>query len=127
VSNELAVEYEYLRQEVAAIDKEIKELQEHQQVLLTTLESIKELKTLKDRPALVPIGGGVYANTIVGNTDVFLVEVGANIFIEMPIKKAERVISDRIDQITSMVVKLDEEANAYVNRMREIEEQLVKK
>ncbi len=124
--NELALEYEYLRQEIEEIDREIKELQSHQSILLTTLETIEKLRTAQDRKALIPLGGGVYTHAITKDTSSVLVNVGANVLIEMPVKKAEKIINERIDQITSMIVKLNDEANEFLKRMQEIEIELSK-
>ncbi len=119
---ELANEYEYLRQEVSAIDNQIRELQNHHNSLLLAKESIDSIKNKNGAEILVPGGAGVYFYTSLSNDKSCLVEVGSNIFIEMNIIRAKKTISERIDQVLKMIVQLNEEADAIVNRLQQIEQ-----
>jgi len=120
-TQDLIMEYEMIRQEVANIDAQIRQLQEHHEALIVAKESINSIKGNKGSEMLVPGGAGVYFNTSLNNDKSCLVNVGANVIIEMNIKKADKTISDRVDQALSMIVKLNEEADMMVQRLRLIE------
>ena len=53
-SQELLMEYEYLRQEISAIDNQIRQLQEHHESLMITRESVLSIGGNKDNELLVP-------------------------------------------------------------------------
>ena len=118
---ELMMEYEYLRQEISSIDGQIRQLQEHHEALLITREGIISIKGSKDREILIPGGAGVHFNATLTNDTSCLVNVGSNIIIEMGVKKAQDTINERVEQALSMIVQLNQEAEARVQRLRQIE------
>lgn len=118
---ELLVEYEYLREEVAGIDEQIRSLQEHHASLVGARESIFGFKGANGSELFIPCGAGVYFNSVLNNDSSFLINVGSNVIIEMPRDKAEKVLSERVDQVLSMIVRFNEDADNLVNRMHEIE------
>ena len=97
-NEELLFEYELLRQEIAGIDMQIKELQEHHNALLLTRESIEELKKQKNAELFVPSGAGVYFNAQLKDNTSCLVNVGANVIVEiegLPLKDALQTFEKR--------------------------------
>lgn len=115
------VEYEYLRQEINAIDNQIKQLQEHHESLVIAREALNSIEGEKDSELLVPGGAGVYFNATLTNDESCLVNVGANVIIEMNLDKGKKTINERIEQALSMIVELNEEADKRVNQLRQIE------
>lgn len=115
------VEYEYLRQEINAIDNQIKQLQEHHEALVTAREALNSIKGEKDSDLLIPGGAGVYFNAKLTNDQSCLVNVGADIIIEMSLKKGKKTINERVEQALSMIVELNEEAENRVQKLRQIE------
>ena len=118
---ELLAEYDLARQEIAAIDQQIKQLQDHHVALLATKESLESVKGGKGSEILVPTGAGMYLEAQLNNDESFLINVGANILIEMNHAKASKTIGERVDQVLSMILKLNEEANMMMQRMQQIE------
>lgn len=118
---ELRVEYDLTRQEIAAIDQQVKQLQEHHNALLATKEALKSVKDAEDSEVLIPTGAGVYFNAQLTSVNSFLINVGSNVLIEMNHEKAVKTVEDRVDQVLSMILKLNEEAEAMVQRMQQIE------
>ena len=118
---ELLVEYDLARQEIAAIDQQIKQLQDHHASLIATREVIESVKNHKGSQVLVPTGGGAYLSAELINDQSFLINVGANILIEMSYDKALKTINERVDQVLSMILKLNEEAELIVQRVQQIE------
>lgn len=125
-NDDLLVEYDFLRQEVGEIDRQIRELQEHHANLLNARDSVVELKNGKGKDLLIPAGAGFYFNASLSSESSFVVNVGASVYIEMPVEKAEKVLLDRIDQALGMIIKLNEDAEAFINRLRLIEDELQK-
>ncbi len=123
-NQELATEYELLRQEIEGIDNQIKQLQEHHSSLLIAKESIESIKNQSGAELLVPGGAGVYFNALLNNDNTCLLNVGANIIIEMSIKKALNTINERIEQALRMIVNLNDEAESMVKRVQDIEKAL---
>jgi len=120
-SQELMIEYELTRQEIAAIDQQIKQLQEHHAGLLGAKEGLESLKSKAGSELLIPGGAGVYFNTTLSNDKSVLINVGANILVEMKLVKATKTINERVDQALSMIFKLNEEAELMIGRLQQIE------
>jgi len=118
---DLVMEYEYIRQEIGAIDAQIRQLQEHHESLIASRETINSVKGFKGSDILIPGGAGVYFNTTLSDDKNVLVNVGANVIVEMNLKKAEKTISERVDQALSMIVKLNEDADAMMTRLQQID------
>lgn len=120
-SQDLMMEYELIRQDIASIDDQIRQLQEHHASLIASREAIDSLKDGSGRELFVPGGSGVYFNALINSGDSFLINVGANVLVEMGRDRALKTIDERVEQALSMIVRLNEEADALVNRVRQIE------
>ncbi|HLE05754.1 MAG TPA: prefoldin subunit alpha [Candidatus Nanoarchaeia archaeon] len=120
-SQDLMMEYELIRQDISSIDEQIRQLQEHHASLIASREAIDSLKDGSGRELFVPSGSGVYFNAVINSSDSFLVNVGANVLIEMGRVHAIETIDERVEQALSMIVRLNEEADALVNRVKQIE------
>ena len=117
----LMIEYELTRQEIAAIDQQIKQLQEHHAGLLGAKEGLESLKGQAGSELLIPGGAGIYFNTTLSNDKSALINVGANILVEMNLVKATKTINERVDQALSMIFKLNEEAELMIGRLQQLE------
>ena len=90
-----------------------------------TLESIE--KEDKNIDLLMPIGGGAFIDAKAAKTSHVLLDVGANIVIEKTTKDAIAKIDERItslqknlEQVTSLMTQLQNEAEAIGSKMEEI-------
>ncbi len=119
-ANDLAVEYEWLNQQLALIDQEIRSLEEQHSMLVLTKESIEAIKGSANSEVLIPGGAGVYFKGLLTNDSLCLVNVGANVIIEMSVDKALRVVSERIDQLLSLIVQLNNEGERLFERLNNI-------
>lgn len=123
-SQDLMMEYELIRQDISSIDEQIRQLQEHHASLIASRDAIDSLRDGSGRELFVPSGSGVYFNAVINSGDSFLVNVGANVLVEMGRDRALRTIDERVEQALSMIVRLNEEADALVNRVKQIEQVL---
>ena len=80
-----------------------------------TLEHMQ--KTEEGTEILIPIGGNSYINASMRNTSKILVDVGANVVMDMTIDSAIKKINDRIEKlqesqekISTLTQKLESEA-----------------
>ncbi|MEM4258874.1 MAG: prefoldin subunit alpha [Candidatus Thermoplasmatota archaeon] len=69
-----------------------------------TVESIQ--KTAQKSEILIPIGGGVYLQGMLGDTSKVLVGVGADIVIEKTSEEAVKKIDERIQSLSESQQKL---------------------
>ncbi len=120
-SQDLMMQYELIRQEVNAIDEQIKELQQHHSNLAVALDGINGLGKSIGSELFVPGGAGVYFKASLADDKACLVNVGADVIIEMNMSKAEQTIKDRMEQALSMIVKLNGEAEQMVLSLKQIE------
>ncbi len=119
-ANDLAVEYEWLNQQLTLIDQEIRSLEEQHSMLVLTKESIEAIKGSANSEVLIPGGAGVYFKGLLTNDSSCLVNVGANVIIEMSVDKALRVVSERIDQLLSLIVQLNNEGERLFERLNNV-------
>ncbi|GAF81704.1 unnamed protein product, partial [marine sediment metagenome] len=68
--------------------------------LTVARESITGLKEVEEgAPILVPTGGGTFVNANLGNLSNILVNIGADVSIEMDLDQAQEDIAGRLDEI----------------------------
>ena len=68
--------------------------------LTVARESINALKELKEgAPILIPTGGGTFVNANLGDLKHILVNIGADVSIEMNLDEAMQDVSNRLDEI----------------------------
>ncbi len=124
---ELAIQYELLRQEINNIDAQIRELQLKHKDLEMTREGIDNLKGKEGSEILVPVGSGLYVKSKLLDSGKCLVNIGAGIVMEKPIEEAVKLIDKQMEMIMNTIVKLNEGADKFVNQMLEIEPKLMGK
>ncbi len=118
---ELAVQYEIIRQEINNIDAQIKELQLRHEDLELVKEGVTGIKGKAESEALVPVGAGVYVKGRITDGKTCLVNIGANVIIEKPIDEALALIKKQIENMTNTIVKLNDNAEQLVGQLMEIE------
>jgi prefoldin alpha subunit len=68
--------------------------------LTVARESINALKELKEgAPILIPTGGGTFVNANLGDLKHILVNIGADVSIEMNLEEAMQDVSNRLDEV----------------------------
>ena len=68
--------------------------------LTVARESINALKELKEgAPILIPTGGGTFVNANLGDLKHILVNIGADVSVEMNLEEAMQDVSNRLDEV----------------------------
>ena len=68
--------------------------------LTVAKESINALKELNEgAPILIPTGGGTFVNANLGDLKHILVNIGADVSVEMNLEEAMQDVSNRLDEV----------------------------
>jgi prefoldin alpha subunit len=68
--------------------------------LTVARESINALNELKEgAPILIPTGGGTFVNANLGDLKRILVNIGADVSVEMNLEEAMQDVSNRLDEV----------------------------
>jgi prefoldin alpha subunit len=82
-----------LQQRLQLVNTAVSELN----IARNSLKDIKNIK--KGNPLLVPVGGGVFMNAELGNIEKVIVDIGANVSMEMEYDRAVKDIEMRLDEM----------------------------
>lgn len=80
-----------------------------------SIESLKEVKT--GDPILVPTGGGTFVNAQLGDLGMILVNVGADVSIEMELDEADQDISSRLEEVEKASISVQEQLQQIIGQM----------
>ncbi len=81
----------------------------------------KSIETLKGGeegdPILVPAGGGTFVNARLGDLNTILVNVGADVSIEMGLDEADQDISGRLEEVEKASQSVQEQLQQIMSQM----------
>jgi prefoldin alpha subunit len=81
-------------------------------------KSIGSLKEVEEgAPILVPTGGGTFVNARLGDLSNILVNVGANVSIEMGLDEADQDISTRLGELEKASLSVQEQLQQILGQM----------
>lgn len=81
-------------------------------------KSIGTLKEVKEGdPILVPTGGGTFVNAHLGDLSNILVNVGADVSIEMALDEADQDISTRLEEVEKASLSVQEQLQQILGQM----------
>lgn len=96
----LAYELQLMQGTAETLQQRLAVLQNAIADLTVARESITGLKEVEEgAPILVPTGGGTFVNANLGNLSNILVNIGADVSIEMDLDQAQEDIAGRLDEI----------------------------
>ncbi len=82
-------------------------------------DSLKDLKDIeKGSPLLVPIGGGVFMNTELGDIKKVIVDIGADVSLEMRYESAVKDISERLTEMEDAQTSVREQLTQIIAQMQ---------
>jgi prefoldin alpha subunit len=82
-------------------------------------DSLKDLKDIeKGSPLLVPIGGGVFMNTELGDIKKVIVDIGADVSLEMRYESAVKDISERLAEMEDAQTSVREQLTQIIAQMQ---------
>jgi prefoldin alpha subunit len=121
-----SLEFEMLRQQSDAIEKQIEEIEMKRNEMLIVKQSMSELKGQTGKEILVPIGSGVFLKGQLNDDKSILVEVGANVIAEKTINQADELIEQQLEEIEKLQNKMRGELIMCVEQLQRLEPELVK-
>jgi prefoldin alpha subunit len=80
-----------------------------------SIDSLKEVKS--GDHILVPTGGGTFVNAHLGDLSSILVNVGADVSIEMDLEEAEKDISGRLEEVEKASLSVQEQLQQILGQM----------
>jgi prefoldin alpha subunit len=80
-----------------------------------SIEALKEVE--KGDPILVPTGGGTFVNANLGDLRNILVNVGADVSIEMGLDEADQDISSRLEEVEKASQSVQEQLQQILSQM----------
>ncbi len=122
---QLGYEFEGLRQQLATIDAELREL--HNRIseferARDTLEAVKTSK--KDDEILIPLSEGLFVKASIKNVSEALLGVGSSVVVGKSMDKAMEYVQERIDEADNLIQRLNQNAEYFITRMRALEPEL---
>lgn len=120
-----SIEFELLRQQSEAIQKQIEEVEMKRNELLIVKQSMNEIKGQSGKDMLVPIGSGVFLKGQLKDDKKILVELGANVVAEKNVKEADKLIEKQLQEIENIQNNMREELIRCVSEIQRLEPELV--
>jgi len=89
-----------------------------------TIQGIGELK--KDDEILVPVGGGSYIKAKIFDTEKVIVNIGAGVTVEKPVKEALSIFENRLNELENARNSLQQQFIQVLERMEALRNELRK-
>jgi len=83
----------------------------------TSVDTIKGLDSNPTDEVLLPVGGGVLLRTVPPKLDQVLVNIGANVMVEMPRDEGVKIMEERTKQLEEDLVALVNQRNQIAGRL----------
>lgn len=84
-------------------------------VAKTSIGSLKEVE--EGDPILVPTGGGTFVNARLGDLSNILVNIGADVSIEMGLDEADQDLSSRLEEVEKASQSVQEQLQQILSQM----------
>lgn len=115
----LAYELQLMQGTAETLQQRLAVLQNAIADLTVAKESITCLKEVEEgAPILVPTGGGTFVNANLGNLSNILVNIGANVSIEMDLDQAQEDIAGRLDEIQKAGQSVQQQLEEILTQMQ---------
>jgi prefoldin alpha subunit len=114
----LASELQMMQGSAETLQQRLGVLQNAATDLGVAKKSIENLKVGEEGdPILVPTGGGTFVNARLGDLSSILVNVGADVSIEMGIDEADQNISSRLEELEKAGQSVQEQLQQIMGQM----------
>lgn len=115
----LAYELQLMQGTAETLQQRLAVLQNAIADLTVARESITGLKEVEEgAPILVPTGGGTFVNANLGNLSNILVNIGADVSIEMDLDQAQEDIAGRLDEIQKAGQSVQQQLEEILTQMQ---------
>jgi len=114
----LAYELQMMQGSAETLQQRIGVLQNAAADLGVAKKSIESLKEVEEGdPILVPTGGGTFVNARLGDLSSILVNVGADVSIEMGLDEADQDLSGRLEEVEKASQSAQEQLQQILGQM----------
>ncbi len=103
---------ETLQQRLAVLQSAIADLT----VARGSIAGLKEVE--EGAPILVPTGGGTFVNANLGDLSKILVNIGADVSIDMSLDEAQEDIAGRLDEVQKASQAVQQQLGEILNQMQ---------
>jgi len=81
-------------------------------------ESLKALsETEEGSPILIPMGGGTLINAQLGDTSKVIINIGAEVSIDMPLEDAQKNVADRRENVEKTNTSVEQQLQQLLAQM----------
>ncbi len=81
-------------------------------------ESLKGLsETEEGSPILIPMGGGTLINAQLGDTSKVIINIGAEVSIDMPLEDAQKNVADRLENVEKTNTSVEQQLQQLLAQM----------
>ena len=118
-------EYQALEQQLKQIQQHMQKMDEQIGEVMTVMHSLEELNNkAAESEILVPLSNGIFFKAKKGDSDKFLVNVGAGVVVEKGFKGTKELIDSRAVEIGKYREQLAEEMMKLAEKYQDIEKEL---
>lgn len=126
VLQEKGYEFQLLKQQLNNVDKRLEEVGNKLDDFNRIKRSLEGIKNSEEGDELlIPLGEGLFIKANVGELDEVLLGVGGSVLVGKSLSEAVNYVDDKIDQADEMVNRLNKNAQEFVNRLRDLEPELL--
>ncbi len=119
------LEFYSLNQKIKQIQEQL-ELLNHQITELFVLEeSIKDVEKGK-KEVFMPLGGGVFINAEIKDTEKLLVNVGGGVFVKKGLKESNVLVREQQEEIRQAMERLDVELKSGIKELKLLQKEISK-
>jgi prefoldin alpha subunit len=81
-------------------------------------ESLKALsETEEGSPILIPMGGGTLVNAQLGDTSKVIINIGAEVSIDMPLEDAQKNVAERLEDVEKTNTSVEQQLQQLLSQM----------
>jgi len=81
-------------------------------------ESLKGLsETEEGSPILIPMGGGTLVNAQLGDTSKVIINIGAEVSVDMPLEDAQKNVADRLEDVEKTNTSVEQQLQQLLAQM----------
>lgn len=85
-------------------------------IALTSLGALKEAE--EGAPILVPTGGGTYVNANLGDLSKIIINIGADVSIDMTLEEAEENLQARLEEVEKAGTSVQQQLQQVLSQMQ---------
>ncbi len=113
---------QYVQALIEALQGEIEKLNMSFSQISTTINGLRELRKMDE--ILTSIGSGVYMYSKVTYIDTFLLNVGANIYVEKSREETIKYLEKQLKNISDLAQRYRQQITGYLNVLNELNRRL---